>query len=406
VRPVSLAVVLLAAACLGAALALGVGRGAGWLDGDGETTVVLQSQGTGSTASPATVAAAPLAGSAFDPAQVYAHRVAGVVTIYSFFDPSSEPNAREAQGSGFVVSSDGVILTNAHVITDAGEVAASAGEAPPTPDVAREVYVEFHDGDRVAAKVVGYDLFDDVGVIRIKGSDHTLAPVPLGDSSRVVVGQPVAAIGTPFGNEGSLTVGVVSATRPIDSLTSRYDVVDAIQTDAPITHGNSGGPLFDARGRVIGINAQIRSGQGQSGFEGVGFAVPINSAKRSMQQLLAGGRVAYAYLGITTEDLTPAIAKKFGYAVEHGALIDVVQPGTVADHAGLRAGTKDVRLNGQTVRAGGDVIVSIDGQRVASSGDLIRIVSGKLVPGQKARVGIVRGTQRRTVTVELDERPR
>jgi 2-alkenal reductase len=405
-RPAPLAAVVLAATCLGAVLALGVGKGTGWLDAGTKTTVVLQ-PADGATATTVTAAGArPLPGSAFDPAQVYAHRVAGVVTIYSFFDPSTSPSAREAQGSGFVVSHDGVILTNAHVITDAGEVASSSGEAPPTPDVAREVYVEFHDGDRVAAKVIGYDLFDDVGVIRVHGGDHELAPVPLGDSSKVVVGQPVAAIGTPFGNEGSLTVGVVSATRPIDSLTSRYDVVDAIQTDAPITHGNSGGPLFDARGRVIGINAQIRGGQAQSGFEGVGFAVPINSAKRSMQQLLVGGRVAYAYLGITTEDLTPAIAKRFGYPVEHGALVDVVQPGTVAERAGLQAGTRDVHLNGETVRAGGDVIVSIDGQRVGSSGDLIRIVSGRLVPGQRARVVLVRGKQRKTVTLRLDERPR
>jgi S1-C subfamily serine protease len=404
-RPAPLAALVLAAACLGAGLALAASRGSGWVGSGTKTTVVLEQGGDAAVAVKSAAVAKQLPGAAFDPAQIYASRVAGVVTIYSFFDPSTSPGAREAQGSGFVVSHDGVILTNAHVITDAGEVSASTDGAPPNPDVAREVYVEFHDGDRVRAKVVGYDLFDDVGVIRV-GSDHALAPVPLGDSSSIVIGQPVAAIGTPFGNEGSLTVGVVSATRSIDSLTSRYDVVDAIQTDAPITHGNSGGPLFDARGRVIGINAQIRSGQGQSGFEGVGFAVPINSARRSMRQLLAGGRVAYAYLGITTEDLTPVMAKKLGYPVEHGALIDVVQSGTAAEHAGLRAGTRDVHLNGETVRAGGDVIVAVDGQAVRSSGDLIRIVSARLVPGQTARVVLVRGMQRKTVTLRLDERPR
>jgi S1-C subfamily serine protease len=407
-RPAPLAALVLAAACLGAVLALVVGQGTGWLGSGTKTTVVLEpgSELLAESARGAATAKAakPLPGSGFDPEQIYANRVGGVVTIYSFFDSSASPGAREAQGSGFVVSHDGVVLTNAHVITDAGEVQ-SSGDAPPAPDLAREVYVEFHDGDRVAAKVVGYDLFDDVGVIRV-GREHALEPVPLGDSSKVVIGQPVAAIGTPFGNEGSLTVGVVSATRSIDSLTSRYDVVDAIQTDAPITHGNSGGPLFDARGRVIGINAQIRSGQGQSGFEGVGFAVPINSARRSMGQLLARGRVAYAYLGITTEDLTPAVAKRLGYAVEHGALIDVVQAGTAAAHAGLRAGTRDVRLNGETIRAGGDVIVSVDGQTVRSSGDLIRIVSARLVPGQTARVVLMRGKQRKTVTLRLDERPR
>src|SRR5262249_44941906 len=155
-----------------------------------------------------------------------------------------------------------------------------------------------------------------------------------------------------------------------------------------------------------GINAQIRSGQGQSGFEGVGFAVPINAAKHSMAQLLSGGKVAYAYLGITTEDLTPSIAKKLGFPVNRGALVDDVQSGTAAGHAGVRAGTRDVHLNGETVRAGGDVIVSLDGHAVRSSGDLVRIVSSSLAPGQKTRVVLVRGTKRRAVTLKLDERPR
>ncbi len=397
---------MILAACLGAALTLGVGKGAGWFDNGTSTTFLVQT--TPSTAPAPAVAegAKPLTGSGFDPARIYASRVTGVVTIYSFFDASSSPTAREAQGSGFVVSKDGVILTNAHVITDAGEVDVASAQAPPAPKVAKEVYVEFHDGDRVQAKVVGYDLFDDVGVIKVDRDAHAVVPVPLGDSAKVVVGEPVAAIGTPFGNSGSLTVGVVSATRPIDSLTSRYDVVDAIQTDAPITHGNSGGPLFDARGRVIGINAQIRSGQAQSGFEGVGFAVPINSARRSMQQLLANGRVAYAYLGIRTEDLTPSIAKRFGYGVDHGALIDVVQPGTAAERAGLHAGNRDVQLNGETVRGGGDVVVAIDGIPVRSSGDLIRIVGGRLVPGQTAKLEVVRGRARKQFALHLDERPK
>jgi 2-alkenal reductase len=402
-RAAPLVAIVVVAACLGGALALGVSKSTGWLEPGAKTTIVLEPGAETAPTDTDTASLKLVPGSGFDPARVYANRVAGVVTIYSFFGASSSPGAREAQGSGFVVNRDGVILTNAHVITDAGEAPTADPASPPA--AAREIFVEFHDGDRVPAKVVGYDLFDDVGVIRV-GAEHALAPVPLGNSSKVVVGQPVAAIGTPFGNEGSLTVGVVSATRSIDSLTSRYDVVDAIQTDAPITHGNSGGPLFDARGRVIGINAQIRSGRGQSGFEGVGFAVPINAARRSMAQLLAGGRVAYAYLGVTTEDLTPSIAKKFGYAVRRGALVDSVQTGTAAEHAGLRAGSRDVQLNGETVRAGGDVIVSVDGRPVRSSGDLIRIVSARLVPGQDARVVVVRGKERRTVTLRLDERPR
>ena len=182
-------------------------------------------------------------GNGFQPAQIFARRSVGVVTIISYFDAPNTPNASAGQGSGFVVSPSGVILTSAHVITTAGQGGAGTASA------ARTVYVEFSDGDRVAATVVGYDLFDDVGVIKVDPAAHHLDPVPLGNSSRVVVGAPVAAIGSPFGNVDSLSVGVVSAIRrSIPSLTSRYNLVDAIQTDAPINHGNSGGPLFDAQG--------------------------------------------------------------------------------------------------------------------------------------------------------------
>src|SRR5204863_8597601 len=159
-----------------------------------------------------------------------------------------------------------------------------------------------------------------VGVLKVDPGSHAVAPVPLGNSASVVVGQPVAAIGSPFGNADSLATGVVSAVhRSIDSLTSEFVVPDAIQTDAPINHGNSGGPLFDARGQVIGINAQIRSDSGSA--EGVGFAVPINAARRSMTQLIATGRVSYAFVGIETEDLIPSIAKQLGYPVSHGAVV-------------------------------------------------------------------------------------
>ena len=291
-----------------------------------------------------------------------------------------------------------MILTNAHVITTAGQ--GQLGEA----SAAKTVYVEFADGDRVEAKVVGFDLFDDVGVLRVDPAAHALDPVPLGDSSRVVVGAPVAAIGSPFGNVDSLSVGVVSAVRrSIPSLTTRYNLVDAIQTDAPINHGNSGGPLFDARGRVIGINAQIRSSGSGSGFEGVGFAVPIDSARRSMTQLLRHGRVRYAYVGITTEDLTPSIARKFGYTATQGALVDSVAAGAAGARAGLRAGDRDVVYQGVNVKVGGDAIVAIDGIPVTHAEDVVRIVS-HLEPGQVATFAVVRGTTKRTIAVKLDER--
>jgi S1-C subfamily serine protease len=222
----------------------------------------------------------------------------------------------------------------------------------------------------------------------------------------VVVGEPVAAIGSPFGNTDSLTVGVVSAVRrSIPSLTTRYDLIDAIQTDAPINHGNSGGPLFDARGRVIGINAQIRTGGSGSGFDGVGFAVPIDSARRSMEQLLRTGTVRYAYVGIETEDLTPAIARRFGYATRRGALIDTVVAGSGAAKAGLKAGTRVEAFDGLGVHVGGDAIVAIDGVPVTSAEDVVRIVATRLFPGERARFTVVRGSVRRVVAVTLGERP-
>jgi len=387
---------------VGAAAVLVAGKAAGWLSTGAVTTVVVgvAAPGAAGVAAPV-VAAKPLLGNGFEPAQIYRARSAGVVTVVAYFDSGAAADATAGQGSGFVVNAQGVILTSAHVITTAGQQSVP-GRAQP----ASTVYVEFADGDRVSAKVVGYDLFDDVGVIRVDPAQHTLDPVPLGDSSRVVVGQPVAAIGSPFGNADSLSVGVISAIRrSIPSLTTRYNLVDAIQTDAPINHGNSGGPLLDARGRVIGIDAQIRSTGSSSGFEGVGFAVPIDSARHSLQQLLATGTVRYAYVGITSEDLTPAIAAKFGYAAKRGALIDLVTPGSAGARAGLVAGTREAVFQGQAVKTGGDAIVAIAGIPVTNAEDVVRIVSERLLPGQTVPFTVVRGSRRRVVTVRLAVRP-
>jgi S1-C subfamily serine protease len=243
-------------------------------------------------------------------------------------------------------------------------------------------------------------------VVKVDPDDHALSPLPLGDSSAVVVGEPVAAIGSPFGQESSLSVGVVSATRrSIESLTSAYDVADAIQTDAPINHGNSGGPLLDARGRVIGINAQIRSDSGTA--EGVGFAIPINSARRSMEQLVATGRVAYAYVGVTTRDVTPSLARRFGFEADRGALIQEAVEGTPAARAGLR-GSEDRRVfNGLPVWVGGDLIVGFAGERVERASDIALIVTERLRPGQTVDVIVIRGGKgkRETLRLRLGERP-
>jgi S1-C subfamily serine protease len=243
-------------------------------------------------------------------------------------------------------------------------------------------------------------------VIKLDPDDHAVEPVPLGDSNDVVVGEPVAAIGSPFGNENSLAVGVVSAvSRSIPSLTSRYQVSNAIQIDAPINHGNSGGPLLDARGHVIGVNAQIRSESGNA--EGVGFAIPINSARRSMEQLISTGRVAYAYVGITTQDVTPALARKYGLGTDRGAIIEEIVDDSPASRADLRGSRREEVFNGSPVPVGGDVIVSVAGRPVERADDVARIVTEYLQPGQTVDVGVLPAGkgERRTVRLRLVERP-
>jgi S1-C subfamily serine protease len=402
VRPGPLAVVAIVCALLGSGLALTFAKATGWLGG-GETDTIVLTQAAASPASNSVDeegTAKPLAGNDFDPAEIYRERAAGVVTIIARFG-SEEPAslAEAAQGSGFVVSDEGYILTNSHVITTAGE--APAGEKP---EAASAVFVEFRDGDRVPARIVGWDIYDDVGLLKVDPKGHSLSPVPLGNSSHVVVGEPVAAIGSPFGNESSLAVGVVSATeRSIDSLTSTYDLVDAIQTDAPINRGNSGGPMFDSRGRVIGINAQIRSESGNA--EGVGFAVPINSAKRSMEQLIENGRVRYAWLGVSTQTVTPKLASHFGFTASRGAAVQTVFEGSPAAQAGLRAGGAEEEYTDIPFRPGGDLIIAINGTPVASAEDVVRVVTERLLPGQTARLTILRGENRMVVAVVLGERP-
>jgi 2-alkenal reductase len=398
--PAPLAAVAVVAAVLGGGAALGIGKGAGWLDG-GSETIVVRAQASQPAALPASVTskAAPLSGKGFDPARIFAQRAAGVVTIFAYFGDPASQDTQVSQGSGFAISSRGYVLTNSHVITNAGD--------GPNVRPADHLFVEFADGDRAEAKIVGWDLYDDVGLVRVDPRAHRLTPVPLGESASVVVGEPVAAIGSPLGNENSLAVGVVSAIhRSIDAITvQKYKVVDAIQTDASITHGNSGGPLLDARGRVIGINAQIKSESGNGNDSGIAFAIPIDAAKHSLAQLIANGRVTYAYVGITTDDMTPSLAHALGYKVDHGALIIDVNDGSPALDAHLRGGTREVDVLGiQGLKVGGDVIVEIDGRPVESADDVVRIVSFSLRPKDVAVFTVVRNGQRKKVAVRLAER--
>jgi S1-C subfamily serine protease len=353
---------------------------------DGTHTVVT----TGSASVEPVNATATQTG--FDAGAMYRARIQGVVTIASVF------SSGEAGGSGFVVSKDGLILTNAHVVTNSAESNVQPQDVKP----ADQVYVRFADGNQVPAQIVGYDLFADVAVLRVSDPNEHPQPVPLGNSSAVRVGEPVAAIGSPFLEAGSLSVGVVSAINRSLSSGTGFAIPGAIQTDAAINHGNSGGPLFDAAGQVIGINAQIQTTSG--GGEGVGFAVPIDLAKRSLQQLVEHGHVSYGWMGVRLSTITPAIAGRFGLSVRQGALIVEVTGGGPADHAGLRVGGDVQPFQDGTIRPGGDVIVSEDGHPVTSSDQFVRLVA-EASPGQVLHLRVARGHNVRNVNVTLGVRP-
>jgi S1-C subfamily serine protease len=263
--------------------------------------------------------------------------------------------------------------------------------------------VEFATGDRVAARVVGHDPNADVALLKVDPEGLELTPLTLGSSSRLTVGEPVAAIGSPFGERQSLTVGVVSAVdRNIESLT-RFQIGNAIQTDAAINPGNSGGPLLDQRGEVIGINAQIKSQSG--GGEGVGFAVPVDTVRRSLRELREKGRVDYGYLGVSTLLLYPQLAERLDIGVQGGALIAAVEDGSPAEEAGLEAGNREISFQGQeNVPADSDVIVAVNNRRLTRRNDLADVISA-LPAGREIELDVVRGDDRRDVTVTLGRRP-
>jgi S1-C subfamily serine protease len=327
----------------------------------------------------------------FDPGTIYQRLAPGVVTVIS--SEGSAASSSAALGSGFVLDGQGYIATNAHVVR---------GD-PPKLARATTVYVKFVDGNRVPAKVVGDDLNADVALLKVNPAGLTLTPLPLGSSARLTVGSPVAAIGSPFGESQSLSVGVISATgRDIKSLTA-FQIGNAIQTDAAINHGNSGGPLLDAHGHVIGINSQIESTGG--GGEGVGFAVPVDAVRRSLGELRAHGHVDYGYLGVTTLELYPQLAERLRLPAAHGALVASVVPGGPAAKAGVQAGEGKVEFQGQKdIPQGGDAIVAVDGKPITQASDLPNLISLK-GPGDKVTLTILRGKVRRTVIVTLAPRP-
>ncbi|HEV2061552.1 MAG TPA: trypsin-like peptidase domain-containing protein [Solirubrobacteraceae bacterium] len=349
----------------------------------------------------------------FDARAIYRRASPGVVTVISVFEdaeggglgglfggpgdkepPDEEGDPRGGLGSGFVVGGDGLVATNAHVVTQ--------GEGGDITE-ADEVYVKFADDNQVPAEIVGFDPNADVALLRLKERDGlTLRPLPLGRSREVKVGDPVAAIGSPFGEEQSLSVGVVSATdRAIESLTG-FDTLGAVQTDAAINQGNSGGPLIDGDGEVIGINAQIRTRSG--GGEGVGYAIPVDNVRRSIEDIKRTGEVRYAYLGVSTTAVYPQLAERFDLGTDHGAWVQEVVEGGPAAKAGVRAGRGEERFQARPVVPGGDVITKIDGNEIDTETEL-GIIIGNKRPGETVTLEILRDGERQEIEVELAERP-
>jgi len=324
--------------------------------------------------------------------EIYKQEGRGVVFIQSdgvttdSGSPFGGPQQGTATGSGFVVDEDGTIITNAHVVEGADSVQVRFGE----------------NGDFVDADVKGVDVDTDIAVLKVDPSEVSggLTPIPLGDSSNAQVGDPVIAIGNPFGYSRTVTTGIVSGLQREIQAPNGFTIPDVIQTDASINPGNSGGPLLDANGRVIGINSQIATGGGQ-GSVGIGFSVPVNTAKRLLPDLKAGETVERAYLGVQMQDVSDQLAEDLNLAADEGALVVEVTNGSPAEKAGLRGGRTET---GQGVAAGGDLIVEVDGKPVSDSSEVAAAISQKR-PGDTAEITYYRGDSKKTVTVELAKRP-
>ena len=343
-------------------------------------------------------AAAPTTGStSIDVADIYRRSGPGVVQITSTSNGQSgvdvfgNPVAGEAQqalGSGFVVDKDGHIVTNYHVVQGASRVE-----------------VSFSNQDTVKATIVGTDASTDLAVLKVDVPAKALTPLALANSDAVRVGDPVVAIGNPFGLERTVTAGIVSALQREVRSPNNYTIDHVIQTDAPINSGNSGGPLIDAQGRVIGVNSQIETANGGGGNVGIGFAVPANTVKSIVSQLLVDGRVDRAFLGVTLQDVSPDVAGVLRLPARKGVLVGAVKPGSPAAKAGLEGGTTQVVVAGESYQLGGDMIVAIDGKQVASV-DALREAIAAHKPGDKVRITVVHADgSKKTVETALARAP-
>ncbi len=320
---------------------------------------------------------------------VYEKVADGVVNITSIavqLDFFFNPFPTQGSGSGSIIDTKGHILTNHHVVANA-----------------QKLEVTLADGSKWPAKLVGSDPDNDLAVIKIDAPKEKLKVIPMGDSKNLRIGQKVLAIGNPFGLERTLTTGVISSLGRTIRSDAGYLIEDVIQTDAAINPGNSGGPLLNSEGEIIGINSAIISPSG--GSVGIGFAIPVNTAKRVVPELISKGYVSYPYIGATIQSLIPEIAQFLKLKVERGAMIAEVVKGGPADKAGLRGGNQRVQVGNMIVIVGGDIVVKADQHEVKTHDDLIRYIREKR-PGDTIFLRVYRKGNFMDIKVTLGERPR
>lgn len=340
-------------------------------------------------------------GKALSIAEIYRRAAPGVVQITAtsvvqlpedpfFGNPFGLPELEQqrALGSGFVIDKAGHIVTNYHVIQGA-----------------RDIRVSFSNNETLKARVVGVDPSTDLALLKVDASSRALTPLPLGDSDTVKVGDSVVAIGNPFGLVRTVTAGIVSALQRPITAPNGYTIDHVIQTDAALNHGNSGGPLINAEGLVIGVNSQIETGStGAQGNVGIGFAIPSNTVKSVVAQLIKSGRVERAFIGIRAQAVNRELARVFRLPVASGLLVEAVEPGSGAAKAGLKGGSTQVTLAGESYVLGGDLIVRADGVRVGSLARLRDVLATKK-PGETIELEIYRGDTKMTVEVKLGRQP-
>ncbi|MGH3135458.1 MAG: S1C family serine protease [Gaiellaceae bacterium] len=378
-RPLRSFAALLVSAVLGGVVAVGAVALLGGLEGD--TTVITE---TASAPNP------PLASpaNAMSVNEIYERAASGVVQITSTSGNIGGASQQQALGSGFVLDKAGRIVTNYHVVEGADAIR-----------------VSFSNRDTVEARLIGSDPSTDLALLQVGTSASALTPLPLGDSDKVEVGDPVVAIGNPFGLDRTATSGIVSALQRLITAPNSFTIDHVIQTDAPINHGNSGGPLLNSRGQVIGVNTQIETGGApNSGNVGIGFSVPSNTVKDVVAQLMRTGRVDHAYLGISGQAISSVVADTYNLPVAKGVLVGSVTGDSGAAKAGLQGGETQVVVAGQTYVLGGDIIVSLDGKQISSIEQLRDAIAARK-PGDKVSLGIYRDAKKTGVTVTLGRQP-